>query len=220
MFPRILRSRCTHKIYFVQHLTRNHLYLAGHVYMKHVQDVFGRNIFVRSRFSCARLYHGLCALMHAHSFGGNIDHDIYLGIFNEPEFRRVIHWWSPAFHWGRSGYKELKWKQKFLESCHCWITSTKFFVVYDIKLEEFFKNVVLMTSFSWPQLMKVGGHSSPSPSDLSIHWECAVCVLITTFAHRSSLMWKCIIIIYRCIFPAVCCCRQQIFTSGCPKHWS
>jgi len=43
--------------------------------VKHVQNTFGTNTYVRSKFSCERLSHDLCANTHAHSleqFRGNI----------------------------------------------------------------------------------------------------------------------------------------------------
>ena len=49
---------CAHKIPFVQHSTTINLF------------VFGRNIYVRSKFSCVRSSHDLCAHAHAHSLEG------------------------------------------------------------------------------------------------------------------------------------------------------
>jgi len=39
-------------------------------YMKYVQNHFGRNIYVRSKFPCVRLSHNLCACTHANSLEG------------------------------------------------------------------------------------------------------------------------------------------------------
>jgi len=40
--------------------------------MKYVQKHFGRNIYVRSKFSCVRSSHSLCALAHVHSLEGTL----------------------------------------------------------------------------------------------------------------------------------------------------
>ena len=60
MFPVIFKSLCAHKISFGQHFTRTHLYLERRVWNL-CKNMFGRNIYVRSKFSCVRSSHGLCA---------------------------------------------------------------------------------------------------------------------------------------------------------------
>ena len=71
MFPLIFQSLCEHKIGFVQHFTRIRLYLERRL-GNNVQNSFGRNIYVRSKFSCVRSFHGLCARHNAHSLEGTL----------------------------------------------------------------------------------------------------------------------------------------------------
>src|SRR6218665_3615872 len=70
MYPLIFESLCAHKISFVQHFTRTHVY--GTTWMKLCANILGRNIYVRLKFSSVRSSHGLCASANAHSLEGTL----------------------------------------------------------------------------------------------------------------------------------------------------
>jgi len=71
MFPLIFQNLCAHKISFVQHFTRTHLYFERRVWNTW-KNIFRRNIYVRAKFSCVRLSHGLCARAQLRgNIGGN-----------------------------------------------------------------------------------------------------------------------------------------------------
>jgi len=71
MFPLIIESLCAHKISFVQHFTRTHLYLKQCV-LNRCKSIFGRNIYVctRSFLVCARLT--ACVEAHMHCLEGTL----------------------------------------------------------------------------------------------------------------------------------------------------
>src|SRR6218665_1965315 len=69
--PSIFQSLCVHKISVVQHFSRTPLYLKQRV-QSMCKIIFGTNICVRSKFSCVRSSHGLCACAHVHSLEGTL----------------------------------------------------------------------------------------------------------------------------------------------------
>ena len=60
MFLLICQSLCAHKISFVQHFSTTHLYLERRVWNM-CKNIFGRNIYVCSKFSSVCSSHDLCA---------------------------------------------------------------------------------------------------------------------------------------------------------------
>jgi len=71
MFPLIFQSLCAHTKIFVQHFTRTCLYLERRVWNMS-KNMFWRNIYVCSKFSCVCSSHGLCACAHTHSIEGTL----------------------------------------------------------------------------------------------------------------------------------------------------
>ena len=67
--PSNFLSHCAHKISCVQHLTSTHLYLEWHVWTC-AENIFQRKMCMRSKFSCVRSSHNLCA--HAYSLEGTL----------------------------------------------------------------------------------------------------------------------------------------------------
>src|SRR6218665_1482051 len=80
MLPLIFQSLCGHKISFVQHFTRIHLYLEQRIglYEICVNSFFEGTFYVRSKFSCGPSSYGLCARVHARSLEGTLQ--MHIGI--------------------------------------------------------------------------------------------------------------------------------------------
>ena len=70
MFP-LIYSLGVHTIYFLQHFTWTHLNLEWRV-GNNVQKHFWRKIYVRSKLSCVRSPHDMCARSHAHNLEGTL----------------------------------------------------------------------------------------------------------------------------------------------------
>jgi len=83
MFPLIFQSLCVHKISFVQYFTRTHLYLEWRIWN------MCKIIFVRSKFSCVHLSHGLCVGAQAQP-RGNIAYYSYIRKHQSQVWRKKV----------------------------------------------------------------------------------------------------------------------------------
>ena len=72
MFPQIFQSLYTYKNIF-GNILLGLVCIWNDVYeIIMCKNIFGRNIYVRSKFSCVRSSHGLCVRTHAHSLEGTL----------------------------------------------------------------------------------------------------------------------------------------------------
>jgi len=66
------KSLCVHKIPFKCNILPRLSCIWNDVYEICTKYIIGRNIYVRSKFSCMRSSHDLCARARAHSFSGTL----------------------------------------------------------------------------------------------------------------------------------------------------